>query len=160
MAIYADSLPYMTTQMKRVVLPRTDTANRLGFGNLVFPFTTSVGDTIHMINNKENLYHDNKYYYYYYNLLYRGSIMGRRYNIKNVDDRKLIYERITKETPLHAHPPSLLNKTPNRNCIFEMSKYIGIYQFMTEKYTPKKRMEIFWSFFKSIWFSEQTNGYD
>ena len=160
MAIYIDNIPYLVTQLKTVSLPKVGSDNKQGFGNLVFPFTTKVGDTIRIINNRENLLHDNSYKVYYYNLLYKGTIAGRRYNIKDVKERKLIYERITKETALKPHPPTLLNKTPNRNSYFEMSKYFEIYAFMTKKFTPQRKMTIFWDYFKSIWMSEQTAGYN
>ena len=163
MAILVDTLPYLLTQQKRVALPRNDTTSnrsKLGYGNLVFMFTNSVDESIDIINNKNNLYNDNKYYYYYYNLHYRGTIAGRRYNIKNVDDRKRAYEKIKDKTTLTPHPPSLLNKTQNRNCYFEMSKYFEIYKYMTKNFTLSRKMNIFWSFFKSVWFSEQTSTYD
>ena len=159
MPIYVDSIPYMIARQKRVALPRTDDTNKLGFGNLVFLFTNNIGESIRIINNTDNLYHDGKYYYYYYNLQYSGTIAGRRYYIKDLQERKQIYQRISKETAINPHPPSLLNATPNKNCYFEMSKYFEIYRRMTQKFTPIRKLELFWSYFKSIWMSEQTSMY-
>lgn len=160
MATYLDRIPYLMTRTMKVALPPFDDTNkRSRYGSLIFMMTPSVGDSIKMINNDKTCHHDHKYHYYYYNLLYRGSIAGRRYNIKDITERKRVYERVTKETPLTAHPPSLLNKTPNYNCYFEMSKYIEIYKFMTSKYSAIRKVELYWAFFKSIWFSEQTSTY-
>lgn len=160
MAIYSNAIKHLITQTKRVALPRNDSIeNKIGFGSLVFLFTDNIGDSIRMINNNDQCYHDNKYRYFFYNLHYRGTIAGRRYNIKDFDERKRIYNRIIKETQISPHPLSPLNKTQNRNCYFDMSKYFEIYKFMTKKFTPSRKVTIFWDLFKSIWFSDQTSTY-
>ena len=117
-----------------------------------------VQKSLYLVNNTTNLYNDGRYYYYYYNLKYYGTIKGRRYNIRNVNDRKAVYTRISNETSLHPHPPTLLNKTPNRNCYFDMSKYFEIYLFMTKKFNTMKKVDIFWDYFK-FWFSFCINSF-
>ena len=160
MAIYLDKIPYLLVQNKRVALPRMSATNKNGFDNLVFLFTKDLTHSIEIINNTENCYHDGKYYYYYYNLLYTGTIAGRRYNIKDVKERKRVYNVITQTTHLRPHPPSLLNKTPNRNTYFDMHKYYEIFTYMTERFSPLRRVTLFWNFFRSVWFSPQTENYN
>lgn len=159
MAIYADSLPYLRAQNKRVALPRNSAEGKSGFDNLVFLFSDNVGHSIKMMNNPPTCYPDGKYKYYYYNLLYRGTISGRRYNIKSTNDRKIIYKRIETETAITPHPPSLLNVTANRNTYFELFKYFEIYKYMCKHYSPQKKVNLFWAFFKTIWFSTQTETF-
>lgn len=161
MAIYSDDIPYLVAQPKVVFLPFGDIHdnNRSGFGNLIFPLTENPTQTIHIINDKTNAHHNGKYYYYYYNLLYRGAIAGRSYNIKDAVKRKELYDKVEKSTVLHAHPPTLLNKAQNRNCYFEMSTYVQIFRDRTKSFTPQKKLNLFWTYFRSIWESEQTSTY-
>lgn len=161
MAIYANSIPYLVTQNKRVALPKVGNgiSDKIGYDNLVFLFTKNVDQSISIINNTENFYHDGRYYYYFYNQNYRGMIANRKYNIMNVSERKNIYERIKDKTVLHPHPFLTLDKSQNKNCYFDMSKYFEIYLYMTEKYSISKKMVIFWDYFKNIWFSPQTSIY-
>lgn len=160
MAIYANDIPYLVTQIKRVALPKSkEVGAKIGYDNLAFLFSDSIPHSIHMMNNIENMYNDNKYKRYYYNLQYRGRIGSHPYNIKNFDERKDIYKRITTSTKLTPHPPSMLNTTPNKNTFFEMSKYYEIYKYMTAKFSLQRKMNVFWEYFKSIWFSPQTDGF-
>lgn len=160
MSIYINDIPYLITQNKKISLPRYDNNKKMGFGSLVFLFTNNTGESIQMINNKETCTHDGRYPYYYYNRRYVGKINGRRYNIKDLTTQKNLYLRIEKECgSVNPHPLSPLNKTPNRNCYFDMSKYYEIYLFMTKKFTTTKKLMVFWDYFKSIWFSEETSTY-
>lgn len=160
MAIYLESVPYNQTVNKRIALPKDNPIDKkMGYGNLVFLFTDSPDKSIRLINNKTNCYHDNKYHYFYYNLLYRGMLGTKRYNIKDVKERASIYERLKKTSTVSPHPPTLLNKTPNRNTYFDMSKYFQIYKSLTQKLSVQKRVSIFWSYFNSIWNSEQCSQY-
>lgn len=161
MSIYINDIPYLITQNKKISLPRYDNNKKMGFGSLVFLFTNNTGESIQMINNKETCTHDGRYPYYYYNRRYVGKINGRRYNIKDLATQKNLYLRIEKECgAVSPHPLSPLNKTSNRNCYFDMSKYYEIYMFMTKKYATTKKLMLFWDYFKSIWFSEETSTYN
>ena len=161
MSIYINDIPYLITQNKKISLPRYDNNKKMGFGSLVFLFTNNTGESIQMINNKETCTHDGRYPYYYYNRRYVGKINGRRYNINDLTTQKNLYLRIEKECgSVNPHPLSPLNKTPNRNCYFDMSKYYEIYLFMTKKFTTTKKLMVFWDYFKSIWFSEETSTYN
>ena len=161
MAIYLNDIVYAKAQPKRVALPLSDdSAKKAGYGSLVFLFTESVDKSISMIKNTDNCYHNNRYYYYYYPKRYLGKINGRRYNVNELQHQKNIYKMVNKDlAPIKSHPISALNTTPNRNCYFDMSKYIEIYQFMSTKLSTAKRISSFWAFFKSIWFSQETSGY-
>ena len=159
MAIYVNTIPYMVTQYRKVALPKNDPAgNRMGYNNLAFIFSENIDNSIRMMNAKDTVYRDTPYSYYY-NQVYRGVIGARRYNIKEITNRKSIYEKVTKQAKLHVVSTTMLNKVPNRNCYFDMCKYIEIYNFMTGKMHVSRKVNIFWSYFKSIWFSEQTSTF-
>ena len=160
MAYYLDSVPYNKTTPRKVALPKNSPVNqKMGFDNLVFLFSTSVENSIRVINNRFNCIHDGKYYYYYYNLLYRGKIGSKVYNLKNVNERKEIYDKISDLTPINPHPPGMLDTTPSRNTYFELCKYFEIYKSLTDKLTIVKKIEYFWQYFRSIWNSAQTSQY-
>lgn len=160
MAIYPDSIPYMLALPKKIYLPRFGMEKKPGYGNLVFPFTRNVQETINQINSTVNILNGGMYHVYYYNHLYKGKLASRQYNIRNLEERKEVYRRISKETSLTPHPTTPLNQTPNRNTYFEMSKYNEIFLYMTKKYSPYQRMRFFWDYFRSVWFSDLTAGYD
>lgn len=160
-AAYPDSIPYNHTVVKRIALPKENPVDRkTGYGNLVFLFTDDYMKSIRLVNNKTNCYHDNKYTYFYYNLLYRGVLGNTRYNIKDVKEREDVYEKVKKLTTLTPHPPTMLDKTPNRNTYFDMSKYFQIFKSITEKYYTGRKVSLFWSYFPSIWNSPQCAQYD
>jgi hypothetical protein len=169
MAIYPAVIPYMVATPKRIALPKDeaslykeptpDMSRRFGFGNIIFPFTENVTNTIKIMNNTKNCYPDGKYRYYYYNLYYKGKIGAKRYYIRNVKTRKEVYARVAKESKVGPHPPSLLSATPNRNTFYEMSKYFEIFKSLTASYSYQKKMQLFWVYFKSIWFSDLTKDY-
>lgn len=159
MAIYLGSLPYLLTQNKKVALPKNATNDKLGYGCLAFLFVDNHSQAIKIMNNTDNCYHDNKYHYYYYNLLYKGTIANRRYNIRDAEERKNIYARVSKETNISPYPSVSLNSGQAKNCYFDLSKYKEIYSYMTEKKAPNIKMGIFWAYFKSIFNGAQTNNY-
>lgn len=160
MAIYVETLPYNITLSKRVALPKdSPVTKKMGYDNLVFLFTDSPEKSIHMVNNKTNCYHDNKYRYFYYNLLYRGMIGPRRYNIKDVKERSEVYDKLKASSTVPPHPPTLLNKTPNRNTYYDLSKYFKIYKTLTAKINVVRRIRLFWSYFTSVWNSVQCEQY-
>lgn len=159
-ATYPDSIPYNQTVVRKIALPKDNPVDkRTGYGNLVFLFTDDYLKSIHLVNNKMNCYHDNKYSYFYYNLLYRGILGTTRYNIKDVKERAMIYDKVKKMTTIIPHPPTMLDKTPNRNAYFDMSKYVQIFNSITEKFYIDRKVSLFWSYFNSIWNSPQCGQY-
>lgn len=149
----------MITQYKKVSLPKLDpVTNRLGVNNLAFVFAEDTKSVIDMINAKDTVYRDSLYSYYY-NPVYRGTIAARRYNIRNTNERKEINDKVHKATGLRIVPAMSLDKVLNRNCYFDLSKYIEIFKVMTENMHVARRVNLFWAFFKSVWFSQQTAGY-
>lgn len=159
MAIYTSDIPYMITQNRKVALPRSDSnINKSGFGSLVFLFSNSVTDSIKMIRNN-NCYNDNKYKWYQYDNRYIGKIGSKRYNIRCMDEQKEIYKRVEHQTTLSPHPKMPLNKTQNRNCYFDLSKYFELYKFITKKYSLSKKVLSFWNFFSNIMINENTSTY-
>lgn len=155
----------MVTQYKRVTLPRRNVGidndmHNTTKDNLIFLFTSSVDDSIKVLNDPSNCVIDSMYNFYY-NLHYRGSIANRRYNIRNPITRKEVYERIKLETPskITPHPITALGKSSIRNCIFDLSKYFEIYLFMTKELGISRKVTLFWEYFRSIFFSESTSIY-
>ena len=161
MAIFTTDIPYCKTQPKRVFLPMKDPINnKVGFGSLVFLFTKNLTESIGIINNTDNCVHNNKYYWYYYPKKYMGKINGRRYNVKDLQKQKEIYTIINEKcTPVKAHPLTPLNAGANKNCYYDMSKYMEIYDYMSAKFSTGKMITSFWNYFKSIWFSQETVTY-
>lgn len=161
MAIYTTNIPYCKTQPKRVCLPMNDpVVNRAGYGSLVFLLTKSPKASFAIMNNTDNCIHNNRYYWYYYPKRYMGKINGRRYNVKDLQYQKTVYEIVNKTcSPIKGHPMTPLNSGANRNCYYDLSKYLEIFEYMSSKFSSNKRLTSFWNFFKSIWFSQETDTY-
>jgi len=160
--LYIDSIPYFKTQIKKIFVPVKDIGSRNGTGVLIFPLCKSVADTFEIINNKDNCIRPaSVQYMYYYNLLYSGRLNNRRYYIKDTKERKNIYANLNAMNiaGVKPHPLTLLGATANKNTYFEMSKYFEIYTYMTKKLSAVRRLNIFWNFFRSIWFSQNTVNY-
>ena len=129
MALYIDDVPYMRTVIGRRALPKGDPFK---YGNLVFLYSKDIDESIKLINNT-TIYNQNSFVYYYYNLLYRGTIRGKKYYIRDMDARKNAYDKIKVETSLMAHPLKPLGETQKsntgkcKNTFFELSKYLSIF---------------------------------
>ena len=160
MASQANILPYMKTSFKRVALPRDAAGQRVGCGCLAFLLSKDWKKSVAMTENVRTMVSDSRYTYFYYNLLYRGTIGNRRYNLRCKDERTEVYDKIKKSKGvILPHPPSTLDAGPNRNTYFDMSKYLEIFYYMTRTFPPSRIVNLFWSYFKSIWFSKQTTNY-
>lgn len=160
MPIFADTLPYMQCKFQKVTLPDKDNVEkRTGYGNLVFLFSNDVKQSIKMMTNNENCISYNKYKRYYYHLLYRGYIGKKRYNIRDTETRKEVYEKVKKETTITPHPLTILKNTPTKNTYFEMARYCQIFNSLTEKMNASRKLLMFWNYFSSIWNSELVSNY-
>lgn len=161
MALYIDDVPYMRTVIGRRALPKGDPFK---YGNLVFLYSKDIDESIKLINNT-TIYNQNSFVYYYYNLLYRGTIRGKKYYIRDMDARKNAYDKIKSETSLMAHPLKPLGETQKsntgkcKNTFFELSKYLSIFFEKTEKVPVITKIHLFWQWFTDTLMSENTSKF-
>lgn len=155
-AVSPENIPELTLFTRKVFLPKGEPVGR---GNLVCHFANSVQDTIDEINNSENYaFLGTSYRYYFYNLTYSGTMKNRRFYMRDTKEKKEISEMIKKNTPLIPVQNSTLESF-NRNCYFEMSKYLQIYHAITDNAAPTVRMNIFWNYLNSILNDTVLSGY-
>lgn len=153
--IYPIDVPELSLFSRKVYLPKGD---KTGHGNLVFLFTKSVSDTISEINSGINYYPISNYTHYYYNATYSGRLKNKKFFIRDMKEKRSIYDKVKKETSLTTAPGITLNGF-DRNCYFELSRYLQIYHELLDKYDPMSRMINFWAYFKSIVDDPQTSEY-
>lgn len=160
--VYITSLPYMNAVSRKAYLPKEvelpGVKKQAGRGNLAFIMATTPAEVIHVIDRPKNCMPSTNYKYLYHNLRYRGKIGNRSYNLRDLQGREDIYGRINNPT-IHPHPPTLLNKTPDYNTLFDMSTYIQTYNRLSQKFQPSARVNLYWTYMKSIWYGEQTSQY-
>lgn len=152
--IYPIDVPELSLFTRKVYLPKGD---KVGRGNLVFLYTKSVKDTISEINSNENYTPISNYTHYFYNFTYSGVLKGKRFFIRDTS-KQSIYEKVKKETNLTTVPAVTLNGF-DRNCYFEMSKYLQIYHEITDKFDPRSRVMLFWTYFNQIISTEYLTEY-
>ena len=160
--VYITSLPYMNAVSRKAYLPKEvelpGVKKKAGRGNLAFIMATTPAEVIHVIDRPKNCMPSTNYKYLYHNLRYRGKIGNRSYNLRDLQGREDIYGRINNLT-IHPHPPTILNKTPDYNTLFDMSTYIQTYNRLSQKFQPSTRVNLYWTYMKSIWYGEQTSQY-
>lgn len=160
--VYITSLPYMNAVSRKAYLPKEvelpGVKKKSGRGNLAFIMATTPAEVIHVIDRPKNCMPSTNYKYLYHNLRYRGKIGNRSYNLRDLQGREDIYGRINNPT-IHPHPPTLLNKTPDYNTLFDMSTYIQTYNRLSQKFQPTARVNLYWTYMKSVWYGEQTSQY-
>lgn len=154
--IFPDNLPYMQTLVKKVYLPK---GNPTGRGNLIFPFARNLDETIKIITNTDNFISDMSYKYYYYNLKYSGRLYTKKYYVSDYKERARVYNEIKEKTNLLTFPLQPITNKTNKNMYYEMSKHMEIYYAITNKLSPRVRMNLFWSYLKSIVFTDSLSGF-
>ena len=147
--IYPNDIPYLQTIARKVVL---DKGSPLGKGNLVFLFTKNVKESIHLMNQKDNLYSNGHMYYYFYPSRYRGYVGNRRYYINDTEIKKTIHKKIKDETRIRPYPTKLvIDSDESRNTYFDICRYYSIYMKLTEKMKSEfKVIDAFWKMFTPI----------
>lgn len=143
--IYPSDVPELTLFTRKVFLPKGE---KIGKGNLVYLYTESIPETIEEITNRDNYTTLGNYTHYFYNMTYSGRLRNRNYYIRD-KERVNIYEKVTKETGL-TRVPSITLHGFERNCYFELSKYLQIYHEITDGFEPFVRMNLFWSYLEKI----------
>ena len=152
--IYPIDVPELTLFTRKVYLPKGD---KVGRGNLVFIYSRSISDTISEISNGSNYTPIGNYTHYYYNTIYSGKLRNQKFYIRD-NEKKNICEKVKEETSLTPVPTMTLSGF-DRNCYFEMSKYLQIYHTITDKFDPLSRMNLFWSYLTQIVDNPANSGY-
>ena len=155
-AAYPESIPYMKTMTRQITLPK---GKPIGRGNICFLYTNNFKESLNLMTNKKNFINGNQYYYYYYNPKYKGKIFNKIYNIKDLDARKEMYNKIKLETKIHPYVKLVIEANETRNMYFEMSKYIEVFNSITHNVPPLKRISLYWTFVKNILFNKTTSQY-
>lgn len=152
--IYPIDVPELTLFTRRVYLPKGD---KVGRGNLVYLYTESISDTISEINGGSNYTPLGNYTHYFYNTLYSGKLKSRTFYIRDKEKSK-IYEKVSKETGLSPVPTITLSNF-DKNCYFELSKYLQIYHTITDGFNPIIKMNLFWEYLGKIINDPSTESY-
>lgn len=146
-AVYADTIPYMTTLPRIFNLPK---GNPFGKGNLCFIYSDNIDISVYDITHNKNAFIGNRYYYYYLAPIYRGKIYSKVYREKILDKRKNVYDTIADQSTLHPYRRIMIDKNETKSMIYDLGEYIRIFIRMTEKVNILKKMNLFWTYFKSV----------
>lgn len=155
--IYPQSVPYFTLFTRPVTLPLGKPS---GFGNMVYLFTHSIDDSINLLNSTTNFKHlPNSFKHYFYNLKYSGKIGSKSFRINDREIREKVYEKINNQTGVT--PARFLNLKPinGRNCFFEMSRYLEIFNSLSNSIPINAKVRMFWSYIGNIVESPISDGY-
>ena len=158
-AVYPDKIPYLKTVSKKITLPTGTNGNR---GNICFLYTNNTNESIELMINKVNYVNNNKYYFYYYNPIYRGKLYGKIFRIREVDERKILYNNVLKKSGNKIHPyiKIAIDGVDNRNIYYDLSKHIQIFNQLCEKITIKRKVTMYWDYLRNILFAPNLNNYN
>ena len=146
--INTTTLPYLRTVQRKVVL---NPGKPIGRGNLVFLFSKSLDESIRMMDQTENCYHNGRYKFYYYPLRYLGILNKRRYRINDLPNYEKIKKRIMSETSLRMYANKAgITDAEFRNMYFDLRTYYKIFEERSVKWNAYRRMKFFWEFFTPI----------
>ena len=146
-AVTSDSIKYMKMVQKQIMLPQ---GSPIGKGNVAFLYTNNLDESINIINSTENCLAKRHYRYYYFNLLYQGKIYNKKFRYRLVDERKEIYEKVEKETPLTTRIRINHNGNDTKNMYYDLHKYLEIFTSICSKMQPLRYIEYYWNFMKKI----------
>lgn len=147
-AVFADKIPYMKVFPRIFNLPKGDP---FGKGIICFLYSRNVEDSINKMSNPINAIPGNRFYFYYINNIYKGKIYARMYRRRITEKRKEIYKKIQNDVPyVHPYRPLAINKNELRNIFIDLSEYVNIFFTTMRKVSPKKYVENYWTFFKSV----------
>lgn len=155
-ATYPDVIPYIKVTTRKVFLP---IGTPKGRGNLCFLYNNSIEESFAQINTKANYISGNNYYFYYYTPIYQGKLYTKRYRIREIEERKAIYDRIEKETKLHPYLQLNVKPNENRNMYFELSRYLNIFYSICDNLPPSRKISTYWDYLKQILTREDLKGY-
>ena len=146
-AAFPDSIPYLKTVRKQLMLPQGSPTGR---GNICFLYSHNIDESIDIINNEVNFLKRNKYKYYYYERVYIGKLYNRRYRFRDFDIREEYYKKITDKTNLIPRVRLNMSSNDNRNIFIDLFRYIEIFTNICGKLPIKKYIDLYWKYMGSI----------
>lgn len=145
---FVNDLPYLKAVRKKAFLPKGQPISQ---GNLIFLFSPSIEKSFEMINDETTVPNGGKYFWYFYNLLYRGTIYGKRYLYRDMKERLAIYKRVPKETNIRSYATKpIISGTEKRNTYYELARYYEIFNQYSSKLNAVKLVDCFWKYFTPI----------
>ena len=133
---FVNDLPYLKAVRKKAFLPKGQPISQ---GNLIFLFSPSIEKSFEMINDETTVPNGGKYFWYFYNLLYRGTIYGKRYLYRDMKERLAIYKRVPKETNIRSYATKpIISGTEKRNTYYELARYYEIFNQYSSKLNAVK----------------------
>ena len=147
-AVYADTIPYMRAFPRIFNLPR---GNPFGKGNLCYLYSNSIDTTVYNITHPStNAIAGNRYFFYYLAPFYRGKIYSKMYREKILDKRADVYKEIAAQSSLRPYRKMVISNGEDRNMFYDLGHHMNIFFKTMPKVNPIKKMELFWTYFKSV----------
>ena len=146
-AVFAENIPYMKTLPRVFNLPK---GNPVGKGNLCFLYSNSIETSIHNIKNAKNAISGNRYFYYYLDAVYIGKIHTKHFRERIHEERLAIYKEIAELPMLHPYRKVGIDKSENRNMMYDLGYHMHIFNKTLPKINPMKKMELYWTYLKNI----------
>lgn len=156
-AVYPESIEPMRLYRKQVYLPK---GNPLGKNNIVFLYTNNYDESISLMDNKSNLLNNNKYKYYFTNLMYRGKLFNRRFNLNTYNERKSLYKKIidkTNITPIVNFKSFIKTK---KSFFYDLSFYLKIFNEYCKNASPVKKIQLYWDYIKKVFVIDNSETYN
>lgn len=155
--LYPSDIPYLKMVNKSLALPKGEP---IGRNCISFLMTNNRNESYDIMNETINMKAMNQYRYYYFNLRYIGKINGKTYRLIYQSDKKKIRKEVQDKTGVSMFPldnPGM--NTDNHNIYLDLSEYLKIFMSLTQRLTAPKKINLFWTYFKSIFNSEYLSKY-
>ena len=73
------------------------------------------------------------------------------YKRRITEKRKEVYRKVQNDVQyIHPYRPLSINKNETKNIFIDLSEYVNIFFTTMRKISPKKYVENYWTFFKSV----------
>lgn len=153
-AFFPESIPYLRTTKKQILLPP---GSPIGRGNLCFLYTHSFDESLDMISHPSNFLSKNKYHYYFYQRDYIGKVTNKKYRYRDQDIRKNYYQRIQAEAK-NIHPVINIRALgTNRNMFYDLHRYVNIFEGICMYNQQIRYLNEYWKYMRSILSLDITN---
>lgn len=155
-AAYPDAIPYTRTVHRQIYLPKGEP---IGKGNLCYLYSHNVKESLEMMTNRVNFIGKGFYNRYYYPITYKGTLHSKVFNIRKLDERKLVYTEVENSSTIQGYPKAILSPTDNWNMYYELFEYLNIFDKYCSKLSTKMKVETYWKYIKSIFTVPSTAHY-
>lgn len=153
---YIEDLPYLKVIPRKVFLPK---GTPMGRNNLCFLYTNDTKESITQMNTTVNFIAKNYYHFYYYQPMYRGKLYNRTYKIREIDERKVLYKTVARNTKVKPYIKLNVETKENRNMFYDISRHLSIFFSICGKLPPMKKMNFYLEYMKNIYTQESLSGY-